>query len=187
MEKKEHANWHCKWRVKKYREDISPYRKLSFWEHPILWLRTWWLTKGRWERAFHNLFVPFEVIEGEGNLLLNAGIDLMEDLITGVSANLYDSTHAEVGVGNSNTAAAAGQTTLQGGSTDWQGMEGGYPTSASQVMTFKGSWGAGDGNFAWEEWAVRENQTNVLMNRKVESLGTKSGGTWTLEVTITLS
>jgi len=169
---KEHANWHMNSKLLKYEEDITPYKKNGT------------------EAEFHTTYMPYEVVEQTGNCLLNAGINEMWDLITGaVSGNdhIYDNTYAILGVGSGTTEAAATDTTLEGGSTDWQGMEDGYPTSTAQKATFKGSWGAAEGNFAWNEWAVSQDTSDILLNHKVESLGTKSAGTWTLEVTITLS
>jgi hypothetical protein len=66
-------------------------------------------------------------------------------------------------------------------------MESGYPTSTTQKVTLKSSFGSGDANYAWQEWVVKQATSTICLNRKVESLGTKSSGTWTLEVTITLS
>jgi len=168
MEKVELANWLCRFRLSKYHQDIEPYR-------------------GR-EDEFHRLFTPYEVIEGEGNCLLNTGIDEMWDLITGASSNHYDNSNAQIGVGDSSTAADPSQTDLQAASNKtYKGMETGYPASSSQKVTFKSSFGASDANYAWNEWVVKQSTSAICLNRKVESLGTKSGGTWTLEVTITLS
>jgi hypothetical protein len=145
MVEHEIARWRCRYRLSKYREDIGPYR-------------------GR-EDEFHRLFRPCEVREGEGNCLLNTGIDEMWDLIAGDSANHFDNSGARIGVGDSSTAADASQTDLQAASNKtYKAMESGYPTTSSQKATF-----------------------GKCLNRKVESLGTKSGGTWTLEVSITLS
>ena len=134
---------------------------------------------------------PYEILEGEGNCLLNAGINEMWDLITGVasgSEHIFDNSHAQIGVGDSSTAADASQTDLQAASNKtYKAMEAGYPTSTSQKATFKASFGADDANYAWNEWVVRQSTSGICLNRKVESLGTKSSGTWTLEVTITLS
>ena len=44
-----------------------------------------------------------------------------------------------------------------------------------------------EANYAWNEWVVKQSTSAKCLNRKVESLGTKSSGTWTLEVSITLS
>jgi len=173
MQKQELANWHCQYRLSKYHEDIESYR-----------------ARGE-EARFHELFKPYEVIEGEGNCLLNSGIDEMWDLITGIVSgvdHIYDNSHAQIGVGDSDTAADATQTDLQAASNKtYKGMESGYPTSTSQKATFKSSFGTGDANYAWKEWVVKQSTSAKCLNRKVEDLGTKTSGTWTLEVSITLS
>lgn len=168
MKKQELANWLCRYRLSKYHQDIEPYR-------------------GR-EDEFHQLFKPYEVIEEEGNCLLNSGIDEIWGLVTGASANHYDNTNAQIGVGDSNTAADPTQTDLQATTNKtYKGMESGYPTSTSQKVTFKASFGSTEANYAWEEWVVKHSTSAICLNRKVESLGTKSTGTWTLEVEISLS
>ena len=175
MKKQELANWLCRYRLSKYHQDIEPYR-------------------GR-EDEFHQLFEPYEVIEGEGNCLLNTGIDEIWDLVTGAETgtnHLFNNANAQIGVGDSNAAAEATQTDLQAATNKtYKGMETGYPTSTSQKATFKSSFGSSEANYAWEEWVVKSvdatTPTNICLNRKVESLGTKSTGTWTLEVEISLS
>ena len=171
MRKQELANWLCRYRLSKYHQDIEPYR-------------------GR-EDEFHQLFQPYEVIEGEGNCLLNTGIDEIWDLVTGAvsgASHIFDNAAAQIGVGDSNTAADATQTDLQAATNKtYKGMESGYPTSTSQKATFKASFGSSEANYAWEEWVVKQSTSSICLNRKVESLGTKSTGTWTLEVEISLS
>jgi hypothetical protein len=167
MEKQDVARWLCHYKLSKYQEDIEFYR-------------------GR-EDEFRKLFKPCEVIEGEGNCLLNTGIDEMWDLITGASTNHFDNSSAQIGVGNSDIAADASQTDLQGLNKTYKGMESGYPTSTSQKATFKSSFGSSEANHAWNEWVVKQSTSAICLNRKVDSLGTKTSGTWTLEVTITLS
>jgi len=167
METKETARWLCRFRLSKYREDIAAYH-------------------GR-EDEFHRRFRPYEVIEEEGNLLLNSGIDEMWDLITGDSANHFSNGSAQIGVGDSTTAAAATQTDLLGTNKTYKGMDSGYPTSSSQKATFKASFGDSEANYAWNEWVVKQATSGKCLNRKVESLGTKASGTWTLEVNVTLS
>jgi len=171
MRKQEIANWLCRYRLSKYHQDIEPCR-------------------GR-EDEFHQLFQPYEVIEGEGNCLLNTGIDEIWDLVTGAvsgASHIFDNAAAQIGVGDSNTAADATQTDLQAATNKtYKGMESGYPTSTSQKATFKASFGSSEANYAWEEWVVKQSTSSICLNRKVESLGTKSTGTWTLEVEISLS
>lgn len=169
----EHANWQMKARLSKYAEDITPFAE-----------------EGN-EAEFHKLYKPYEVIEIEDNCLLNTGIDKMWDLVTGVvsgATHIYDNAAATIGVGDSATAAVATQTDLQAATNKtYKAMEAGYPTSTTQKATFKSSFGSGDANYAWAEWVVKQATSAVCLNRKVEALGTKASGTWTLEVDLTLS
>lgn len=168
MKKIETTGWRCRYRLSKYREDVTPYRGS--------------------EHEFHRNFKPFEVIEGEENCLLNSGIDEMWGLITGDSSNHFNNAGAQIGVGDSNTAASPSQTDLQSATNKtYKGMESGYPASAAQKVTFKASFGDSDANYVWNEWVVKQTTSAKCLNRKVDSMGTKSGGTWTLEVSITLS
>jgi hypothetical protein len=168
MENKDVARWICHYKLSKYHQDIEPYRGS--------------------EQAFYDQFKPYEVIEGDGNCLLNVGIDEMWDIITGDSANHFNNASTQIGVGDSSTAADATQTDLQAATNKtYKGMETGYPTSTSQKATFKASFGASEANFTWNEWVVKQSTSGKCLNRKVDALGTKSSGTWTLEVSITLS
>lgn len=132
---------------------------------------------------------PEEEQNVHGNLLLNEGIQEMWDLIIGATGVIaYNNTNAQLGVGSSTAAADASQTDLQDANAVWKGMVSGYPSRTAQTMDFRSDFLSGEANFAWNEWSVRNGATrNRNMNRKVESLGTKSGGTWTLTASITLS
>ena len=106
MRRTDIAQWICHYRLEKREGDIntcrSPEERLTFLEN----------TK------------PYEVLEGEGNCLLNTGIDEMWDLITGDSANHFNNASAQIGVGDSNTAANATQTDLQAATNKtYKGME----------------------------------------------------------------
>jgi hypothetical protein len=191
--RKESGRHEMRGRVLKYHEDIDGFaHRKSWW---ALILRhvpfVYDLVIGRLERKFHRLFTPYEVIEMEHNCLLNTGINEMWDLVTGVvsgASHIFDNAAATIGVGDSATAAAATQTDLQASSNKtYKAMEAGYPTSTSQKATFKSSFGSSDANYVWNEWVVKQATSAICLNRKVESLGTKSSGTWTLEVDITLS
>jgi hypothetical protein len=169
MNTKESARWRVKTRLSKYHEDIG-------------------LFEGK-EDVFYRNCKPYEVIEHEGNCLLNSGIDELWHLVTGASANHFSEAKAQIGVGDSATAAnPATQTDLQAATNkDYHGMEASYPTHTTQAITFKASFGSGHAEYAWNEWVVKQSDSAVCLNRKVDALGTKSSGTWTLEVTITLS
>jgi len=135
---------------------------------------------------------PDEVVEKKDNILLNAGITALLNLLTaqgGVTA--FSNGNSYIGVGDSTTAAAAGQTALQASSNkDYQGMESSYPAVSGQTVTFRSIWASGEGNFDWNEWTVANGSSDSAtnLNRKVAALGTKAGGSeWTLTVAITVS
>lgn len=192
---KEHIKWLVDFKVEKYEEDVAGLVAArldipkEFVQHRELW------TPGFEDRlAVVNAEVlsqlkPWEVIEREGNMLLNEGINGMWKLICGGTETAFNNTNARIGVGNGTTAASASQTGLQGASTAFAAMEASFPTyGTSQKATFKSSFGTSVANFAWEEWTIDNGSSaNVNLNRKVEALGTKSSGTWTLTVDITLA
>lgn len=144
---------------------------------------------------------PYEVVEAVGNLLTTAGLNRLTSLMIGAGGQAATATAARLGVGNSTTAAAVGQTDLQAaaGSSNRQFkvMDSTYPQQSNGVLTFKSTFATGEANFAWQEWCVDIGTPTVadgttvsalMLNRKVESLGTKtSAGTWALTATITIS
>ena len=147
-----------------------------------------------------SLVKPYAVAESEGNLLTTAGLNRMTSLIIAAGGQAGTNTAARIGVGNSATAAAIGQTDLQaaaGAANRWfQIMDATFPTQANGVITYKATWATGDGNFVWNEWGVDIGTPTVtssavvnanMFNRAVASLGTKVSGSWVLTATITIS
>lgn len=144
---------------------------------------------------------PYEVLERAGNLLTTAGLARITSLITGAGGQAATNTAARLGVGNSATAAAVGQTDLQAsaGSSNRQfkTMDATYPQTSNGVMTFRATFGTTVANFVWAEWGIDIGTPTVsdgttvaalLLNRAVQSLGTKtSAGTWVATATITIS
>lgn len=138
-----------------------------------------------------------ESITIEGNLIVTAGLAYFTNRIIGGGNAALDSTHVRLGVGDDATAAVVGDTDLSTGSNQYyRVMDSTYPQNSAAVMTFKSTFGSGVGNFAWNCWgldfvsggsASSSGTVTSLMNRKVASLGTKSGGDWILTVTVTLS
>lgn len=123
-----------------------------------------------------------DVVEVKGNQGLTAGIIYLIELATAINptAVKLDATHAKIGVGNSNLAAAADQTQLEaerlGMSAAWVGMDGGFPQRDGCTMIFRASFLSGVAVFDWLEWAVAFETgpgVRVLLNRKVENVGTK--------------
>ena len=144
---------------------------------------------------------PDEITVCEGNALTTAGRDRIVDLICGsgtaftwnATASL---TRGYAGVGTSTTAFAAGQTALVG--TARYNLIDASPTSVDGVISANTTYTSGEAEFAWEEWCwgistgtITEGATvptGVMLNRKVQSLGTKgAGSTWTLQATVTIT
>jgi len=126
----------------------------------------------------------------KGNLLLNEGIQELWDLaIAAGGTTAYNNANADIGVGDSATAAAATQTDLQAATNKlFKAMVATYPIRTNQTVDFRSDFTSGEANWAWQEWGVRNGVTrNKNLNRKVESLGTKATGTWTLTASITIT
>ena len=135
---------------------------------------------------------PYSVEEIKGNVLLNEGIGLLIDIITGIdtTSNKWDSANAHIGVGDGTTAEDASQTGLQGTNTAFKGMDSGYPTRDGNKAIWRATFGGTEANFAWEEFTVvnASDDSGTNLNRKVVSKGTKAEGeTWTVQLEITFS
>jgi hypothetical protein len=143
---------------------------------------------------------PYETIVAPGNLLTTAGLQRLTNLMIAAGGQGATNTATRLGVGNSATAAAVGQTDLQAsaGSSNrqFQVMDATFPTAVSGVLTFKSTFATGEANFVWNEWAVDIGTPTVsagttvaalMLNRAVQSLGTKVSGSWVLTTTITIS
>ncbi len=121
--------------------------------------------------------------------LTNAGRDDFAKDIIGESITEFDNTNAYIGVGDSTDAFDKTETDLQAPSNKFrQGMEATYPSRAANVLTFRSLFATGDANFAWQEWGVfNASSGGTMLNRKVESLGTKtSAQSWQFTVTLTV-
>lgn len=149
-------------------------------------------------------FKADEVVEGEKNLLMYGGASVLWQALIGNAVTTADQTltvfsnaRAAIGVGDSSTAEAATQTDLQASTNKLRvAMDATYPThtdgttSGAATITFRSSFTTGQANWAWNEWGVFNSATAAtgrMLNRKVQSLGTKASGTWTLTVTISLA
>lgn len=120
--------------------------------------------------------------------LTNSGRDFIAKAIINDTPTFFDNTNAYIGVGDSTTAFAVIQTDLIGINKFRKGMDDTYPTRTNNELTFKSTFGTTDANFAWNEWGVfNASSAGEMLNRKVENLGTKSGGNWVLTVTLTIN
>ena len=116
------------------------------------------------------------------NHLVQAGI--------GAGVTAFNNANSYIGVGDSTTAFAAGQTDLQASTNKTRkAMDATYPSGGSNVITFRSTFGTSDANYAWNEWGVfNASSGGTMLNRKVESLGTKTNTqTWQFTVTLTFT
>lgn len=178
----------------------------AFAHDPAKWRIHWAVAK------FHNKDVgdisprdvPDEMVEIDRNALMYGGAScLWQCLIgngtttSGQTLTFFNNGNAAVGVGDSTTAVAATQTDLQAATNKLRkGMDSTYPqhtdgtTSAAASIVFKASFGTSEANFAWNEVGVFNSSSagvGRMLNRLQQSFGTKSSGTWSMTVTISLS
>jgi hypothetical protein len=135
---------------------------------------------------------PYATSLIEGNLLLNAGINLLWSLVCGGAGVAFDNAAAVLGVGDSTSPASVEQTGLQAPTNLAYGlMDDGYPTyGADQTATWRTTFGSTEANFAWQEFVVFNGTgaAAVALNRKVSSQGTKvAGESWRLSLSIVLA
>lgn len=148
---------------------------------------------------------PSDMTEADGNLLTTAGLNRITNLIIGGGAQAFTNSRAVIGVGDSSTAATVSDTELGGAGAahEWyMGADASNPTQSNGVITCNATFNDNNSQFVWNEWGfaiataavtasasfTTATTTGILLNRKVQSLGTKgAGATWTLQATITLS
>jgi len=120
--------------------------------------------------------------------LTNAGRDHIATDLNGEAVTEFNAANARLGVGDSNTAFAAGQTDLQGTNVR-KAMEATFPSRAANVITARSLFTIAEANFAWEEWGYfNAGAAGTMLSRKVESLGTKPPTqTWILTATLTVN
>jgi hypothetical protein len=173
-------SWNTKWRIDKFQDPTGQVAREMQNGMPI-------------EQALSlhgEAFIGTEKFDL--NLALNEGLQELIDLICGLGTpTKWDNTNARLGVGDSNTAAAATQIGLQAETNKtYKAMDANYPQRSDQTVEWRATFGSSDANFAWEEFTVvnAEDDSGKNLNRKVASKGTKaSGETWTLSLQITFS
>lgn len=144
---------------------------------------------------------PEEILVVPGNLLLNEGIDRLLDLLIAAGGTSYANANAYIGVGDTSTAASASQTELQATANAanrfYKAMNATYPSRSSETVTWQSDFTSAEANFHWNEWTIAAGATSASgsgflvgttnLNRKVQDLGTKATGTWTLSAAVTIS
>jgi hypothetical protein len=122
--------------------------------------------------------------------LTSAGAVFLAQAAINDSPTFFSSgVNAYLGVGDSSTAFAIGQTDLQAASNKTRKVA--TASRASGVLTFVSTFGTSDANYEWVEIGVfNASSGGTMLARKVESptLGTKvNTQVWTLTVTATFT
>lgn len=159
----EHSQWRVEWKLEKWADTA---RKLAGFE-------------------------PDDVLVDTQNIILDTGANEMLKLITGTGGTAYSSANAYIYVGTNTTPENASQAGIlsTGSNRAFAVMDTGYPVVTGRQMIYRASFGDTSANFAWNEAAI-VNGTGanaVSMNRKVSNMGQKASGTWTLQITVSLT
>jgi len=119
--------------------------------------------------------------------ITTAGRDLIAQFLVGASTVYYNTANAHIGVGDSNTAFAANQTDLVATTNRFR-KQCTMASTLDNTMTFATTFAGSEANFAWREWGVFNALSGgTMLSRRVEDLGVKASGSWTLTVTLTLT
>jgi hypothetical protein len=177
----ESGRWDCLWICEKWSEDA-----VSFARQRLHVEKFQPVSSAELRRVVGKAEIEEEI---PGNLLLNEGIQLILDLLIGTAGTVASNANAQIGVGDSSTAEAAAQVDLQAATNKlFKGMNASYPQRTSQTMSWQSDFLTAEANYAWNEWSIRNQAAaDKNINRKVQSLGTKASGTWTLTGQVTLS
>ena len=168
-------------------------KALAFSEH-VAWEVHWRVEKFL-SKTFDEVLAsgeqPYEVCSDVQNIILDTGANEMLKLIGGVSgATAFSAANAKIYVGSDSTAEAASQTgVIATTNRAYAAMDSGYPSVSGRTIVFRASFDDATANFAWNEAAITNGSGTgaIAMNRKVSALGTKTTGTWTLQLTISLT
>ena len=187
------------------------HRRLEKWDLPVhdlapADLKLLHLLSGQEQvRVLQALGLTPKVEEAEGNLLMFGGASLLIEYSLGNGTTTADQTltylsnaRAAIGSGDSTTATAGTQTDLQAATNKLRvGMDATFPSHTDGTSSGNASWSlrstfsTSQANWAWQEWGVFNTATAAtgrMLNRKVESLGTKtSAAAWVFTVTLTLA
>lgn len=158
-------------------------------------IKTMWVIRRFLSREFDSMGFAAPLLsmsEIEGNCLLNEGITALMNLLIGAAETAFSNANSYIGVGDDGTTAAdPAQTGLQAAvNKTYKAVEAGYPSIASQTVTWRTIFTSALANHNWKEFTVASGNSDAAdnLNRKVSDQGTKaSGQTWTVDLAITFS
>jgi hypothetical protein len=218
MEGRDALRWQFDWRCEKWSEEAVDFVRKSLekqgtshiqdgneYVNGIAVPRMIPIEHGITSEILRRYVQPEAVEEIPGNLLLNEGIQRLEDLLIAAGGTAFNNANAFIGVGDTATAEAASQTELlatqNAANRFYKAMVASYPqrpgSNGAQSVDWRSDFTSTEANFAWQEWTIAAGATTasgsgflvgtINLNRKVQSLGTKTTGTWTMTGTVTIS
>lgn len=158
----EHSQWRVEWKVEKW---LDTARKIAGFE-------------------------PDDVVYDTQNIILDVGANEMLKLISGTGGTAFSSANAYIFVGTDTSTENAAQTGVlaTGSNRAYAKIDSGYPSVSGRQLVYRASFGDNEANFAWNEASITNGigTNSISMNRKVSPLGTKTTGTWTIQITVSL-
>lgn len=125
-----------------------------------------------------------------GNIALDTGLQYIIEILMGnkPDAKFWNSTNSMIIIGDQDNPTSAEQTQLEaqriGSNFQYMKMDERFPQREGNTMVFRASFQKGVAVWHWREWGVSNG--DVLLNRKVESIGLKPEyELWIMEVRIT--
>jgi hypothetical protein len=120
--------------------------------------------------------------------LTTAGKTLIAARLVGTSLAAVDASNGYIGVGDSSTAFAVGQTDLVAATNKFRKILNAAPGLSGADMTFVAVFASGEANYAWNEMGIFNHaSTGTMLSRKVITQGTKAAGqVWTYTVVVTV-
>ena len=146
--------------------------------------------------------LPDEELDGGHNLFVTVGITRLWANFNAVPAAtaVYDATHCRIGTGDTNTAAAIGNTDLAAAvaaANRYFQILDSTPSASTNQTSRTATFATGNGNYTagWQEWCIDNGTasgataaTSPILNRAVVNLGTKtSAAQWAFTVTHSIS
>lgn len=181
----------------------------KYTDEQVRWVEQWSGILAPTGDVLRQYLTPDSVeVNDEPNLTTTNGLGRLTSFLIGTGSLVgFDSTHSMLGVGDTATAATAADTQLGSNSAahSWYIATDSAPTRVTTTVTNDtiqavGTFNTSNSDFAWQEWGLvlvttpaasatfaGTGTSPILFNHKIESHGTKAGGSWVFTVKLTWS
>lgn len=141
-----------------------------------------WTVRKYWADDDLARATPYEVVEGENAMVTAGATALWNRFVNQGAVTAFDGTNARLGVGDSSTAVAAGQTDLQAATNKLRKLVDAAPIVSGATATFVATFTTAEANFAWNEAGCFNSSSGATMlNRVAQGFGTKTSSVqWVL-------